>query len=109
MSSITEKTRTFSRTGTWHPQNEGDLVAGEVVSCEQITDLFGDPRVRCELVDETTGQNVTIWCNAWLGNELLQRGVKAGDQLGIRYDGKRKSKKSGNEFNAFTVVHEPKP
>ena len=107
--SITEKLKTLSRSGVWKPQAEGDLVAGKVVACETVPDLFGDERMRCEIIDETTGENIVVWCNAWLGNELLRRGVKAGDELGIRFDGVRKAQKTGHEYKAFTVLHEPKP
>jgi hypothetical protein len=105
--SITEKLQQTNRGELWHPVNAGEMVAGRVLSLETVGNIFGGESTRLEIADETTKKTLAVLCNAWMSSDLAEKGVKVGDELGIRFDGKKTSKKSGKEYNAYTVVHEP--
>lgn len=94
---------------TWEP-NEGDVIYGPATSEVKVVEMtIGRKKQerRCvEITDNETGNRVTVWESAALG-ELFDQLAKAG--LGtlvyIRFDGLGKAKKAGqNPPKLFTAA-----
>jgi hypothetical protein len=92
-----------ARGNEWKPETEGDTILGTVSSFEHPKTKDG--RFLPVLILETEdGPTRVAVLHSVLKNELLERGVQAGDRLAIRYVGKKIAEKSGRSYVAYRVA-----
>jgi len=94
----------------WRPE-AGDEILGEVVTVDTREGDYG-PYPYIEVEDEATGKIVGVHAfHTLLKNEISQKRPQVGDTLGVKYHGKRETKRTDSkgrtqEYESYRVVFE---
>jgi hypothetical protein len=80
------KSRTASAGGkTWMPRIKGDAIGGKVLSVGEEQGKFGAQVTL--LIDAGTAGVFKVYANAWMQHGIDRANIKAGDRIGITYQG----------------------
>ena len=87
--------------GMWKPVVDGDTIDGKVLKLETGKGKYREKQLTVILATPD-GDTIRIFANDSLEREVSERGIKAGDYIGIQYKGTVNTGK-GRPFKLFVV------
>ncbi len=83
----------------WQPEEPGDYVVGEILSFQKNVGDYNSTLMTLETEDGEKG----VWLKKVIRSQFKRKGVREGDTVGIKYDGKQENEKGTQEYDVYGV------